>query len=211
MTFYIHLNCVSLLFVACIHPSGDLGVAVGVKRTRTLSLSLSLSLILSLCACQPNCLALELLIIYWNRCVALRNQGGSWRRHRVRDRERERVRHRGSTARCWPAHYLSLSLSVTHSLCLCFRLCRVGLQSCLCRQLGGGIAKSTRGLVNWKMLSSVQAMLAAKNKRQQQKQKEKTTSIRRSSSSSTSSRHRRVLPTAQCPLPMAASRWQFVN
>lgn len=89
MTFYIHLNCVSLLFVACIHPSGDLGVAVGVKRTRTLSLSFSLSLSLSLCACQPNCLALELLIIYWNRCVALRNQGGSWRRHRVRERERE--------------------------------------------------------------------------------------------------------------------------
>lgn len=208
MTFYIHLNCVSLLFVACIHPSGDLGVAVGVKRTRTLSLSFSLSLSLPLCACQPNCLALELLIIYWNRCVALRNQGGSWRRHGVRERERESSTEVAQLLAGLLT--LCLSLSLTHSLCLCFRLCCVGLQSCLCRQLGGGIAKSTRGLVNWKMLSSVQAMLAAKNKRQQQKQKEITTSIRRSSRSN-NSRHRRVLPIAQCPLPMAASRWQFVN
>lgn len=206
MTFYIHLNCVSLLFVACIHPSGGIGVAVGVKRTRTLSLCLSLSL--SLCACQPNCLALELLIIYWNRCVALRNQGGSWRRQTETERESQAQPVAGLLTLSLSLS-LSVSLSVFQPVCVC--VC-VSLQSCLCRQLGGGIAKSTRGLVNWKMLSSVQGILAAKNKRQQQKQQEITTSIRRSSSSS---RHRRALPIAHsiahCPLPMAASRWQFVN
>lgn len=120
MTFYIHLNCVSLLFVACIHPSGGIGVAVGVKRTRTLSLCLSLSL--SLCACQPNCLALELLIIYWNRCVALRNQGGSWRRQTKT--ERERVKH-SPLLDCLLSPYLSLSLSVTVcvSACVCVCVC----------------------------------------------------------------------------------------